>query len=161
MQNYRLFYGLPCGTNTHKIYEEFAEKFGWDKWQSNQFGKQGLPLYARNATPEGYNVWCIGHSNWTKEKRKDKKKDKDWDNVILNNAEQIDEYWQDIQREYGDFMDLKYRVVFAKKKDGYYYFLGVYELAEKPDLNKKEIHNGKSVWVRRYRRISENYPVNT
>ena len=41
MQNYELFNGLPCGTNTQKIYEEFAEKFGWDKFQANQFGSKG------------------------------------------------------------------------------------------------------------------------
>lgn len=156
MQNYRLFNGLPCGTNTQKIYEEFAEKFGWDKFQANQFGKQGLPLYARSATPEGYNVWFIGHSNWTVSKGGN------WTNEILRGGELINEYWDNIDRSFADFVDLnKHRVIFAKKKDGYYYFLGIYETAEKPDLNKKEIHNGKSVWVRRYRRISENYPLNT
>lgn len=156
MQKYELFNGLPCGTNTRKIYEEFAEKFGWDKQQSNQFGKQGLPLYARNATPEGYNVWFIGHNNWTVTKGGD------WDNEILRGGELINEYWEKLDKSFSDFVDLKKcRVVFAKKKDGYYYFLGIYELAEKPDITKRVEHNGKDLWVRRYRRISENYPINT
>lgn len=155
MQNYRLFNGLPCGTNTRKIYEEFAGKFGWDMRQANQFGKQWLPLYARSATPEGYNVWCIGHSNWTASKGGN------WTNEILRGGELINEYWDTVDRAFADFIDLKkYRVVFAKKKDGFYYFLGVYESAEKPDTTKTVEHNGKNVYVRRYRLISENYPLN-
>lgn len=152
MQNYRLFNGLPCGTNSKNIYEDYAEKFGWDKRQANQFGKRGLPLYARNATPEGYNMWFIGHSNLTATKGGD------WDNEILYGGEKINEYWKKIDNK-ADFYDMTHRVVFAKKKDGYYYFLGIYEVSEKPDLTKQIEHNGKYVWVRRYRRICENYPI--
>ncbi len=155
MQNYRLFNGLPCGTNTRKIYEEFAEKFGWDKFQANQFGRQGAPLYARKATPEGYNVWCIGHSNWTEDKGGD------WSNEISYGEEFIDEYWEDISHDYNDFISLRYRVTFAKKKGSGYHFLGVYEVCENPDTSKKVLHNDKSVWVKHYHRICENYPINT
>ncbi len=151
MQNYSLFNGLPCGTNTRKIYEDCAEKFGWDKWLSNQFGKQGLPLYARKATPEGFNVWFIGHSNWTTTKGGS------WTNKILKGGELINEYWDCIDNT-ADFYDMTYRVVFAKKKDGYYYFLGIYEVNEKPDITKTVEHNGKNAYVRRYRRVCENYP---
>ena len=151
MQNNELFNGLPCGTNSKKIYENFAEKFGWDKMQSNQFGKVGTPLYARKATKEGYNVWFIGHSNWTGDKGGD------WYNEILFGGEQINECWQKIDNR-TDFIDMTHRVVFAKKKNGEYYFLGVYEVSEKPDATKQISYNGKYLWVRRYKRISEIYP---
>ena len=151
MQKYELFKGLPCGTNSKKIYENYAEKFGWDKYQSNQFGKAGTPLFARKATPEGYNVWCIAYST------SNNKKGGDFHNEILPGGEQINEYWQKIDNK-TDFLDMAHRVVFAKRLDGYYYFLGVYELSEKPEIAKQILYKGKYVWVRRYKRISEIYP---
>lgn len=154
MQKIKLFNGFPCGTNSRKIYEEFAEKFGWDKRQSNQFGKQGTPLYARRATPEGFNVWAISHSNLINEKDKGGY----FKNEILNGGNLINEYWGSIYDLYDDFVDLTYRVAFAKKRDGFYYFLGVYEVSEQPDPEYKVEYNGQTVWVKRYRRISENYP---
>lgn len=153
MQKNELFEGLPCGTNSKNIYEDCAQKFGWNMLLSNQFGKQGLPLYARKATPEGNNVWFIGHSNYTGDKGGD------WNNEILYGGEQINEYWKKIDSK-ADFFDMTPRVVFAKKKDGYYYFLGVYEVCAKPDMTRRVEWNGDDLWVRRYKLLSKIYPLN-
>lgn len=63
-----LICGKECGTNSGDIYETYAAAFRWDMDQSSQFGAQGQPLYAREATPEGYSVWCISYSNLNNKK---------------------------------------------------------------------------------------------
>lgn len=163
MQNNELFNGLPCGTNTRLIYEFGTKIYGWDRSQINQFGRVGVPLYARSATSESYSVWCIAYSNLNTKKLNTKKlntkKSGNWRNEILNNDDNINEYWEKLTYDYlHDFNDPTYRVTFAKETDGKYYFLGVYKLSDKPDATKQVLYKGKYLWVRRYKRISEIYP---
>lgn len=147
----RLFCGTPCGTDSKKIYENYAEIFGWDISQSSQFGWQ-TPLYARNATHEGYSVWCIAYSNLNA------KKSGNWMNLIFGDT--IEELWKTRTYDYlHDFSDTTTRVVFAKNKKGQYEFFGVYKADPLPkELKVVEWYNTFG-YVKKYRRISECYPM--
>ena len=137
-----------CGTNSRNIYEEYADRYGWNKSQANQFGEEGLPLYAPTCTPEKYSVWCIAHSNWTEDAKGQ------WENEISYDRNTIEEYWKDHLAVRAS--DYTIRVVFAKQSTRQYIFLGVY----KPDSDiKKVIRDGEIRWVKTYRSISQCYPM--
>lgn len=137
-----------CGTNSRKVYQEYAERYGWDEWQANQFGKEGLPLYAPKATPEKYSVWFIAHSNWTGDDAGQ------WENEISRDWNTIEEFWEShLSVRASDYFT---RVTFAKNSMGQYIFLGVY----KPDPEaKKIIRNGEIRWIKTYHCISQCYPI--
>lgn len=154
-----LVWGRYCGTESKKLYETWAKIFGWNESFINQFGERGVSLFASRATPERYSVWCVAHSNRTGDGVGK------WENEISDDEEVIKEYWIDHLSLRGS--DNAVRVVFAKRLAGQdyttgieyragYYFLGVY----KPDPDTpKALRNGKTVWVRTYRRISKCYPI--
>ncbi len=143
----RLERGRIYGTNSRTIYETGCDCFGWDRSKANQFGRQGVPLYAASATPEKYSVWFISHSNWTATQGGE------WANVISRDMDTIKEYWRDYAAvKTSDYIT---RVVFAKK-DGNYCFLGIYE--PEPEF-QKEIWDGETHYVKIYYCISEVYPI--
>ena len=138
--------GAIYGSDSRKVYEKHAESFGWDKRQANQFGKQGLPLYAQSATPEGYSVWCIAHSNFSGDKGGK------WTNEISPDMDTIREFWESFSAI--GKSDNTIRVTFVKVQGGYEFF-GVYKL----DPGVEEVQkDGKTQWVKTYRCISERYP---
>lgn len=149
-----LLRGASCGTNSHTIYEEYSAIFGWDKTQASQFGRRGVPLYAREATPEGYSVWCISHSNRTATQGGD------WTNYISADEETIEELWKEPSRKdcLHDYTEMTTRVVFAKGKQNYE-FLGVYQCERRSSVPEKPSWTDAYGYIKTYKRISKIYPI--
>lgn len=138
---------LECyGSNSRKIYVSLCQKFNWDINRQDNFGRQGVRLYAKNSTPEGYSVWFLGHNNWTDTKGSS------WANEILGDL--VIETWE--KREYGLHEDDTKRVIFAKKQNDQYVFLGVYEVV---GVKEDKDRDGKRIWKKTYKKISDTYPV--
>lgn len=137
---------LEYGTNSRKIYVSLCQKFNWDINRQSDFGRQGVRLYAENSTPEGCSVWFLGHNNWTDTKSSA------WKNEILGDL--VIETWEII--EYGLYEDDSNRVIFAKNGKKGYVFLGVYGVV---DVKEAEDSDGKRIWKKTYKRISDTYPV--
>ena len=152
-----LFRGKECGTNSKKIYENYAEAFGWDRFQSSQFGAQGQPLYAREATPEGYSVWCIAYSNLNA------KRGGQWANNFSDDKEENDtikELWEYQTHDFlHDYSEMTTRVVFAKNQKGEYTFFGVYQCVSCSKERKAVEWSDTVGFVKTYRRISKCYPL--
>lgn len=140
----KLIYLKQYGTNSKKIYLNCCNWFGWDKSQSFNFGGQGKLLYAKEGSPEKYSPWFIAHSNLTDTTAKK------WRNKIEGNF--IFEEWKSPTSEMNN--DKTVRIVFAKKKDGWYYFYGVYRVR---GVEMKYIDNSYT-YIKTYERIAENYP---
>lgn len=154
----------PMFRNIHKgygraaqpIYDECCRVFNWDSSKRHLFGRQQL-LYSVNATPEGYSVWFLVHSNWTATKGGK------WYNKIEGDT--IEEMWLS---EKGGLQDTSIRVTFAKMKTREYSFIGIYaplKLEEKIITSDIVTSNqgvvakaGESVWIKTYRLISDQYP---
>lgn len=133
------------GGSAQPIYDECCIKFGWDNSQRGLFGKQ-RGLYAENATPQGYSVWFLAHSNWTQTNVEN------WRNKILQ--ETIEEVWLDPQ--YNSYLrDESIRVVFAKTKYYGYVFIGLYRSI---NVEAKILSDGSRVFIKTYQRISDVYP---
>ena len=124
------------GTRALDIYDSCCESFGWEKSKRNNFFPQ-RPLYAKEAAGDNASVWFIANSNWIKFNPKFK-------NILNSSLDSITEEY--MQGEKPREIDKTNRIVFAKKKDGNYYFLGVYEVLEQNDK------------IRIYKRISNIYP---
>lgn len=133
------------GGSAQPIYDECCSKFGWDSSQRSLFGKQ-RGLYAENATPQGYSVWFLAHSNWTQTNVEN------WRNKILQ--ETIEEVWLDPQYN-SYFHDESIRVVFAKTKYYGYVFIGLYRSI---NVEAKILSDGSRVFIKTYQRISDVYP---
>ncbi len=104
---------LECyGINSRKIYIDLCQKFDWDRSQEGNFGRQGVPLYAEGATPEGYSVWFLGHSNWTVSEGGS------WENEILDDL--VIETWKKQKDDL--YKDKTKRVLFAKNQNHQYVF---------------------------------------
>ena len=155
----RLLCGKECGTNSKKIYEKYAEMYGWDRRQSSQFGAQGQPLYAREATPEGYSVWCISYSNLND------KKGGQWRNRFSDDKDTndlIEELWEYRTHDrLHDFSETTTRIVFAKNRKGEYEFFGVYKCVSRSEKREKIEWADAYGYVKTYRRISKFYPFNS
>lgn len=134
------------GGSAQPIYDECCEKFGWDNSQRYLFGKQ-RGLYAENVTHEGFNVWFLAHSNWTKTNGGE------WSNKILRDT--IEEVWLKPQYNSTYYRDEAIRVVFAKTKAHGYVFIGLYRPI---NLEGRVLSNGNRVAIRTYQRISDVYP---
>ena len=124
------------GTNAVDIYDKCCNSFGWKKVERNNFFQQ-QSLYAKDVADNKLSVWFIANSDWTKFDPKHK-------NVLGLFADPITEEY--MQGEKPSEIDKTNRIVFAKKKDGNYYFLGVYEVLEQNDK------------IRIYQQISNIYP---
>jgi len=141
----------PLGTAAQRIYDNCCDSLNWDETKRGRFGPQ-QKLYSVDATPEGYSVWFIAHSNWTDTGCKN------WQNVISGDCNIIRETWKE---EYpkgvtggGLRDDMTTRVTFAKRKGGYV-FLGVYKTSR--DIEEKILSDGRKVWIKTYNLISETY----
>lgn len=135
------------GTRAQEIYEDCCKKFGWDYSQRGFFAPK-KPLYAYNATPEGYSVIFLAHSNWTETKAKNK--------INIIKEKTLEERWNVID-DNAFYTDKYIRVAFAKSKQRGYVFLGVYRYKE----TKTESFPGeKTQHVKIYERISDVYSLN-
>ena len=136
-----LIYMREYGTNSLTIYNDCCRWFDWDINQSYNFGRQGVPLYAKSASVEGYSPWFISHSNLTSTKVGN------WSNEFVDDY--IYEAW-DIADE-RMWNDKTTRIVFAKIGTKYLFY-GIYDFEE---IQHKE--NGK--YIRVYKRSHKIYPV--
>lgn len=126
------------GTNAQKIFDECAEKFGWLKTERVNFGMM-QKMFSDKAAGENYSVWFIAHSDWSGTN------DDLYKNILGVTASTIkEEYLKDSVPE---TTDQSTRIVFAKRKNEEYYFLGLYKLLEQNST------------TRIYKRISDQYPI--
>lgn len=137
-----LIRGKAYGTAAKDIYLSACDAFSWNRSNAGHFGWQ-TPNYSDIATPEGYSVWFLAHSNWT---------GTDTHGVINKISESYMEQW---------WMDKDYpkagkrpRVIFAKK-DGVYLFLGIFVY---DGLERVEHRDGKDYYVERFNSVSDKYP---
>ena len=130
------------GYNSKKVFDKCVEKMGFKKESSKDFD-QHRRLYSKKTTKDGYGVWFIANSNWTKTKGGV------WNNTISGNLNWIEEKWDKHPSEVVECFDSEKRVVFAKDPHHYdgYIFLGVYE----------PVSFDEKTGVRRYERISSEY----
>ena len=135
------------GYSAYDAYAFLAKKYGWQISVAGNFKPLHL-LYAKGATPEGYSVWFVAHSNFISEDDTNGL----WKNTIKKDL--ICEEWlgDSAQRRTNLILDETTRVVFAKKSSGKYYFMGVYELKE---IKKNDAGN----YERIYKKNSEVYPM--
>lgn len=146
-ENRILNLGFSVGTRAIDTYDTCCDLFEFDPNLRGKFAAQ-KKLYAKHATPEGYNVWMFAHSNLIE----DFNKSRTWFNIIDGNI--IREVWFDTTD--ANTEDFTPRVCFFKTKSGRYVFGGVYV------LDKCEIEKVYSSYefVRTFKRISTTYPVN-
>ena len=133
--------GNICGTNSKTIYLDCCADFGWDKSQSNNFGKQGALLYAKSATSEGFSPWFVSHHELTQTTGGS------WNNII--DGDFIYEKWD--EPKLGLFEDKTTRVVFIKLGSDYRFY-GVFCV---DNIEKDEHYK----YIKTYRRISKKYPI--
>lgn len=132
------------GGNSLDVYSACCKTFSWNNDLSYNFGKLWSSLFADNATPEGYAVWFLAHSNYSSNLI-----NQPWINKISDNQDTIFE----LCNEGNKLFDLaSNRVVFAKTSNGKYVFLGIYKF-----INKIQLKNGSKLHV--FKRISNIYPV--
>ena len=124
------------GTNALKIYDECCNTFGWKNTDRYYFMPRNQ-LYAKNSAGD-LSVWFIANSDWV-EKFDEKHK-----NILGFDADQIIEEY--LQGEMPSETDKTDRIVFAKKKNNEYYFIGVYRI----------LNNNKN--IRTYVRYKNYYP---
>lgn len=132
----RLVYGV-YGTKALDIYDECCKSFGWKKYERGNFGFQ-QKLYAKDAAGEGLSVWFIAHSDWTGTNGND------YINTLGLFCDPIIEEY--LNNESPSRNDKTNRIIFAKKKNGTYYFVGVFKVSEQNDR------------IREYKQISRTYP---
>lgn len=114
-----LHYFQDCGAKAKTIYEMCCKRYGFKQEYSGKFGlRQGL--YAADATPEGYSVWFLAHSNWTGTENGK------WKNTIKPLERIITEQWNHLDSRF--YYDNGIRIVFAKNKNMRYVFLGIYKV---------------------------------
>lgn len=134
------------GTRAMDIYENCCRVFGWDYSKLGQFALK-KPLYAYNATPEGYSVIFLAHSNWTDTKVRNR--------INIIQEKTLEERWREIDDD-AFYTDTYTRVVFAKDKYGEYVFLGVYLYKETKTVT---FLNEEKHFVKIYKRVSSQYPL--
>lgn len=141
-------YNLRFGDDVDKVamraYERLCGEFQWEISQADQFD-QRRPLFAPFATPEGYHVLFLCHSNFTGTQSKW------WKNTISKNYDIIIEEWFNRNEDRTNNLH-KIRVVFAKvpKIDPEdYIFLGLYESVDIDYVKQVET----------FKRISNVYPL--
>lgn len=145
-------FGKSLGTSAQKIYDEYCEKYGFDRKKRYHFGKRQL-LYAEDATPEGYSVWFLPHSPLI-EKFEDC--ETTWYNIPYFNG-YIEECWRvDRIASSGITNCNDTRVTFFKTKYGYA-FAGIYIPV---GTITTRVINGTKVLIRTFYKVSDTYPEN-
>ena len=147
------------GTHTGRLYDNLCDVYGFDRSKCNNFGHQGALLYANDAYPEHFSVWCLTNTNWFGRPKNYNGKECNWLNIISDNQSEIVEHWNNELWNKNDgisinLRDVLYwrddtRLVFVKMKDGRYYFLGIYKFVERNEQEK----------TKRYVLISDKYPI--
>ena len=143
MNKKALLYFPHCyGTTAYDIYIQLCYIANFKSILADNFKKQEI-LFAKNATPENYDVWFLAHSNWNGTQTNT------WKNCIIGDGEAIEEYFLGLDSEF-ESSDISkyYRLVFVNMCDGRYAFLGIFEFVKIDYMNKS----------RTYRRISKVYP---
>lgn len=138
--------GFTAGTRAIDNYDRCCSLFGFKRALRGNFASQ-KPLYAKNATQEGYSVWMLAHSSLNESFNRNRR----WYNLFVY-PDIIREIWFN-PSEYIE--DPSIRACFAKNNSGNYSFKGVY----KPIKAGWEEINGKSEWVRTFQLISKVYPT--
>ena len=139
-----LEFGKTYGKVALYIYDSCCRNLNFRRILRDSFMKRRL-LFATNATPEGYSVWMLPHSNLTGDASNC------WANVIEGDI--IYEAWN-IMEDYGN--NNAHRVTFVKQGNGEYVFMGVYQLERVKTIN--EVIDG--VYIKKlktYKRISTTY----
>ena len=145
---HRLVAGQLEGTRGIDIYDKYCRIFGWDSSLRYNFDSKQRALalmYAKNATPEGYSVWMVVHTDLSEKYNKNSR----WFNFICR--DQIKEVW--FINDHELLQDTSIRVTFVRTKEGYR-FQGIY----KPIKIERELIKGKMELVRTFERISTCYP---
>ncbi len=134
------------GCSAHDAYGRLSRIYDWDASLAPHFERKRL-LYAKTASPEGYSVWFVAHSNFIS--------DEDTTGVWKNTFEKdsIIEEWLPPSKRYRKELltDNTKRIVFVKKASGKYYFMGIYEPIS-------TVKNGIDKYTRTYKRVSDTYP---
>ena len=133
--------GQVCGTVARDIYEQGCKKFGWSYSEIGKFTML-KKLYSEIATPEGYSVWFLPHSNKTGTDNKSV------ENKIFTNK--VEQWWF----EKNHYSAPKRNRLMFYKEDNMYYFGGVYLF----DEERIEEINGKIYYVEKFDIVSEKYP---
>lgn len=141
--------GFYVGTRAIETYDKCCDLVGFKRAHRGKFGRQQL-LYSQNATPEGYSVWMIAHSNLNENFNRNKK----WFNIFVD-SETIKEIWLNPSDFHSSQSDKNPRVCFAKNNYGVYVFKGIYKAQE----TEYEEIMGKVELVRTFKRISSTYPI--
>ena len=142
--------GFTAGTKAVDNYDECCRLLGFRRSLRSKFVMMQM-LYAKNATPEGYSVWMIAHSNSNEEFNDNRK----WFNEFTY-PDILKEIWFDPTDQEGSLKDTSIRVCFAKARNGSYVFQGVY----KPEkIEDEKVKNGRIETVRTFRKISGTYPI--
>ena len=143
--------GFTAGTKAIDNYDRCCDLFGF-KWHFRGSFASQKPLYAKNATKEGYSVWMLAHSSLNESYIQVKSSGRRWYNKFVD-SDTIKKVWFDFD-EYVE--DNTIRITFAKSKQGNYIFQGVY----KPiTAGWEDVNTGKIEWVRTFKRISKVYPL--
>lgn len=108
------------GTNGHEIYLMCCKVFGFRTDKHGHFVKQ-QSMYADDATPEGYSVWFLPHSNLTGTKSEGK------NNVIAGDLVKFS--WDNKKHNETKVNKGERRLLFVKDR-GVYYFAGLIECVE-------------------------------
>ena len=138
----RLIRGKYYGTSAESIYVNCCDKLKWSYYEKGKFAKQ-KKLYSNVATPEGYSVWFLAHSNWTGTHTA---------GVINKISESyMEQWWMDSTHPRAT---KRKRIIFAKSELKYM-FLGIYEFV---GYERKEEINGKIYYVERFDLLNEQYP---
>lgn len=138
-KNDRLFSGVPreYGSDPKKIYTDLYEKFNW-----NLVKREQEDFVAPGVGP----VWFLDDSNWTAPNGGS------WKITISEDKNYIEEIWKKKTKEL--FHDGYDKVVFAKKQNGQYVFLGVYEV---DTIKQDKDSRGKRIWRKIYKKQSDSY----
>ncbi len=135
--------GLPYGTVAKEIYRRCCEAFGWFLGEEGKFAKQ-KKLYSERATPEGYSVWMLPHSNKTGS-----------DNGTVENviyADCVEQRW----KIYDHGKPKKIKRLMFYKENGVYYFGGIYLFDGYVQLDEK--YDTKYCDVEKFVLVSKTYP---
>ena len=145
-----LTYRFTAGTKAIDNYDRCCDLFGFKRHLRGSFASQ-KPLYAKNATQEGYSVWMLAHSSLNESYIQFRSSGRRWYNKFID-GDTIKEIWLNCS-EYVE--DNTIRITFAKSKQGNYVFQGVY----KPiGAGWEDLNTGRKEWVRTFKRISKVYP---
>ena len=142
--------GFTAGTKAIDNYDECCRLLGFRRSLRNRFDMMQM-LYAKNATPEGYSVWMVAHTNLREPFNRDRK----WYNKFMS-PDLLKEIWFDPTDQEGSLKDTSIRVCFAKARNGSYVFQGVY----KPEkIAYEKVDDGQIELVRTFKKISKTYPI--